>query len=104
MPLPMTRKSPRRSTVLSYQRILAVTIDTEKEPIRVDVHAGAHASSILIGDGISDRAAALLDGHGISTRRFIVSNPAVWRFHGAFFNDSPGAVEPILIPDGERFK
>ena len=90
--------------MLSYQRILAVTIDTEKEPIRVDVHAGSHASSILIGDGISERATALLDAHDVPTRRFIVSSPVIWRFHGAQLQRSLGAAEPILISDGERFK
>jgi 3-dehydroquinate synthase len=90
--------------VLSYQRILAVTIDTQKEPIRVDVHAGSRASSILIGDGISERAASLLDEHPIPARRFVVSSPAIWRFHGAQLQRSLGDAEPILIPDGERFK
>ena len=36
-------------------------------------------------------------------RRFIVSSQTVWRFHG---DQLQGATpeEPILIPDGERFK
>jgi 3-dehydroquinate synthase len=90
--------------VLSYQRILAVTIDTQNEPIRVDVHAGSRASSILIGDGVSQRALELLDAHHIPTRRFIVSSATIWRFHGVELQRSLGGSEPILIPDGERFK
>ena len=90
--------------MLSYQRILAVTIDTPNEPIRVDVHAGTHASSILIGDGVSGRAAALLDEHEIPARRFVVSSSTIWRFHGAQLQSALGGAEPILIPDGERFK
>ena len=90
--------------MLSYQRILAVTIDTRKEPIRVDVHAGSRASSILIGDAISERAASLLDEHQIPARRFVVSSPAIWRFHGAQLQRALGSAEPILIPDGERYK
>ena len=90
--------------MLSYQRILAVTIDTQKEPIRVDVHAGSHDSSILIGDAISERAASLLDEHQIPARRFVVSSPAIWRFHGAQLQRALGSAEPILIPDGERYK
>jgi 3-dehydroquinate synthase len=90
--------------VLSYQRILAVTITTQNEPVRIDVHAGAHASSILIGDGISGRAAELLDEHRIPNRRFVVSSPVIWRLHGAQLQAALGGAEPILLPDGERFK
>ena len=90
--------------MLSYQRIIAVTIDTQNEPVRVDVHAGSRASSILIGDGVSERAMSLLDEHHIPARRFVVSSPAIWRFHGAQLQRSLGGAEPILIPDGERFK
>jgi 3-dehydroquinate synthase len=90
--------------VLSYQRIPAVTIDTQHEPIRVDVQAGSHASSILIGEGVSQRAAALLDEHDIPGRRFVVSSPVIWRLHGSQVQQALGGAEPILIPDGERFK
>ena len=41
-----------------------------------------------------------------STRRsarFIVSNPTVWRLHGEALADLTRE-EPILLPDGERFK
>jgi 3-dehydroquinate synthase len=81
-----------------------VTIDTQHEPIRVDVHAGTHPSSILIGEGVSERATALLDAHGIGSRRFIVSSPVIWRLHGPRLQPLIGASEPILIPDGERYK
>jgi 3-dehydroquinate synthase len=90
--------------VLSYQRIPAVTIDTQHEPIRVDVQAGSHASTILIGEGVSARAAALLDEHDIPRRRFVVSSSVIWRFHGQQLQQALGGAEPILIPDGERFK
>jgi len=36
-------------------------------------------------------------------RRFVVSNPTVWRLHGEAFGNLTRE-EPILIPDGERFK
>jgi 3-dehydroquinate synthase len=49
------------------------------------------------------RIGGLLDGAGVPRRRFIVSNPTVWRFHDqAFAGVTPE--EPILIPDGERHK
>jgi 3-dehydroquinate synthase len=82
----------------------ALSIEQHTEPIRVEVHAGSRASSILIGDGASERAAAWLDAHHVATRRFIVSSPAIWRFHGAQLQRALGGGEPILIPDGERFK
>jgi periplasmic divalent cation tolerance protein len=46
------------------------------------VHAGARASTIWIGNGVSERAAALLDAHGARGKRYVVSNPVIWRFHG----------------------
>ncbi len=45
----------------------------------------------------------MLDEAGVPVRRFIVSNNVVWRFHGASFAGLTED-EPILIPDGERFK
>ena len=74
------------------------------EPVRVDVHAGSRASTIWIGDHVTDRAAALLDAHKIGARRFVVSSPVVWGFHGAQLQRVIGTAEPILIPDGERHK
>ena len=48
-------------------------------------------------------AAALLDAARLPQRRFIVSSPVVWRLHGEpFAGLTPD--EPILIPDGERYK
>ena len=72
--------------------------------VRVEVTAGARPSTIWIGSGISDRIAELLDAHGVGARRFVVSSPVVWRLHGARLQDTLGRVEPILLPDGERFK
>ena len=74
------------------------------EPVRVDVHAGSRASTIWIGDNVTDRTAALLDAHHVGARRFVVSSPVIWRFHGAQLQRVIGTAEPILIPDGERFK
>ncbi len=72
--------------------------------MRVDVETGTARSAILIGDGVTDRLPALLDEHGVGRRRFIVSSPVIWRFHGAQLQHVISAGEPILIPDGERFK
>ena len=87
--------------MLSYQP-LSVTVVSE--PVRVDVLAGSGASTIWVGDGIADRADELLDAHAISRRRFIVSSPLIWRLHGERISRTLGGGDPILIPDGERFK
>ena len=72
--------------------------------VRIDVTAGAQPSTIWIGEGMADRLAALLDEHGVGARRFVVSNPAIWKLHGAQVQRGLGGAEPILLPDGERYK
>jgi len=81
-----------------------VAVDLLKDPVRVDVRGGSQISPIWIGDGVSERAAALLDAQGVGPRRFVVSNPVVWRLHGGAIAPAVGRTEPILIPDGERYK
>ena len=73
-------------------------------PVRVDVTTGGADSAILIGDGIVDQLPALLDAHGVGARRFVVSSPTIWRFHGEQVQRALGGAEPILLPDGERYK
>ena len=91
-----------------------MTIDLLKEPIRIDVKVGTHVSPIWIGDGISERVGTLLDAQRVGARRFVVSNSVIWRFHGQTISralgeaTAPGPArrrtDPILIPDGERYK
>jgi 3-dehydroquinate synthase len=81
-----------------------LSVDVLKEPVRVDVKVGSRISSIWIGDGVSDRTGALLDAQRVGARRFVVSSPVIWRFHGDALVRALGPVEPILIPDGERYK
>jgi 3-dehydroquinate synthase len=81
-----------------------LTVDVLKEPVRVDVNLGTRASAIWIGNGVIDRGAALLDAHGAGRRRFVVSSPVIWRFHGERITRALGTADPILIPDGERYK
>jgi 3-dehydroquinate synthase len=73
-------------------------------PVRLDLHTGERSSTILIAENIVDRLPVVLDAQRIGPRRFIVSNPVVWRLHGEQIQRAFGGVEPILIPDGERFK
>ena len=72
-------------------------------PVRLEVHTGSRPSTLWIGEGVSQRLASLLDEAAVGGRRFIVSNPTVWKLHGAALEHISSA-EPILIPDGERFK
>lgn len=87
--------------MLSYQPLSRTVVS---EPVRVDVHAGSRGSTIWIGDGVADRAGALLDAHQADGTRFVVSSPVIWRLHGERIARAVGGGDPILIPDGERFK
>ncbi len=82
---------------------LTLSIDTVPAPVRVDVTTGSHASTIWIGEGTGEQLSSLLDADGVGARRFTVSSPSIWKLHGQLVQQAiPG--EPILIPDGERYK
>ena len=72
--------------------------------VRIDVDTGSRSSAIWIDEGIVEQLPALLDSRGIGKRRFVVSSPVIWRLHGKQLQHVAGGVEPILIPDGERYK
>jgi 3-dehydroquinate synthase len=71
--------------------------------MRLEVRAPSGVYPVEIASGLAQRLAPLIDGLKLPARRFVVSNPTVWRFHGDTF-EGVSAEEPILIPDGERFK
>src|SRR6185295_217286 len=73
-------------------------------PVRIDVPTPSRAYSITIGDGVLDRVGRALDDLQAPARRFIVSSPLVWRFHGEQIARAVHAPDPILVPDGERYK
>jgi 3-dehydroquinate synthase len=73
-------------------------------PVRIDVPTPSRAYSITIGDGALDRVGRALDDLQAPARRFIVSSPLVWRFHGEQMARAVHAPDPILVPDGERYK
>jgi 3-dehydroquinate synthase len=58
---------------------------------------------IDIASGIARRLGSVLDALGTPARRFIVSNAVVWGLHGEAF-EGLTSEEPILLPDGERYK
>jgi len=73
------------------------------EPVRIDVAAPSRRYVITLADGALDGLRRLLDEAKLPARRFVVSSPLVWRFHGPRFAKAVAA-EPIIVPDGERFK
>src|SRR3954449_589098 len=73
------------------------------EPVRVDVSTPSRRYVITLGDGVLGRLTRLLDDVKAPARRFVVSSPTVWRFHGQRFAEASKA-ESILVPDGERYK
>jgi 3-dehydroquinate synthase len=76
---------------------------SEASPLRLDVASRAGAYAIHVGAGLAAALPRLLADVRVPERRFVVSNPTVWRFHEQRFAGL-SADEPILIPDGERFK
>ena len=58
---------------------------------------------VHIEPGAAARLHALLDQARVASRRFLVSNTTIWRFHEHTFAGVT-AEDPILLPDGERFK
>jgi 3-dehydroquinate synthase len=77
---------------------------TLPDPVHIDVVTGTRRSPIVIGEGLAHDLRALLDRHGVAPRRFVVSNSTVWRLHGEQIRAALGDGDPILLPDGERFK
>jgi 3-dehydroquinate synthase len=73
------------------------------ERARIDVTTSSRPYTITIGEGTLEQLPRLLDAAGAPARRFVVSSPLVWRLHGSRFTEALNA-EPILVPDGERFK
>jgi 3-dehydroquinate synthase len=72
-------------------------------PVRLEVRTATTRCPIEIAAGVSRALARILDAAGAPERRFIVSSPTVWRLHAADVRNA-ATEEPILIPDGERFK
>jgi 3-dehydroquinate synthase len=71
--------------------------------VRIDVDTPSRRYAVTLDDGLLDRLPRLLDDVKAPARRFIVSSPLVWRLHGPRL--AKAAIgEPILVPDGERFK
>jgi len=75
------------------------------DPVRIDVSTPSRTYRVTIDDGALDRLGRLINDIRLPERRFVVSSPLVWRFHGVQFGRTGVTSEqPILVPDGERYK
>jgi 3-dehydroquinate synthase len=74
------------------------------DPVRIDVSTPSRPYTVTLADGALDRIGPLLDGLRLPERRFVVTSPVVWRLHGRRLAQSLKPAEPIIVPDGERFK
>ena len=74
------------------------------DPVSINVPTPSRAYSVTIGGGLLDRVGQMLDEIGTPGRRFVVSSPLVWRLHGPQLARAVALADPILVPDGERFK
>ena len=72
-------------------------------PVRIDVKSRAGGYPVVIAPGLSAAVPALLSEIHHPAKMVLVSNATVWRFHGDRFR-ALSSEEPILLPDGERFK
>jgi 3-dehydroquinate synthase len=74
------------------------------DPIRIDVATPSRPYRVWVGAGLLRRLPELLDDAGLGPRRFAVSTSPIWQHWGAAVREALPDVEPILAPDGERFK
>jgi 3-dehydroquinate synthase len=72
-------------------------------PVSLVVETPSRRYTISLGYGILELLPRLIDASGAPARRFVVSSPLVWRLHGGRLKRAL-TTEPILVPDGERFK
>ncbi len=73
--------------------------------LRVDVAAGPHRYPIYIEHGLTAQLGRLIEqSPSPASRQFFVSSPLVWKLHGRAMARSVPKTEPILLPDGEKYK
>jgi 3-dehydroquinate synthase len=73
------------------------------EPVRLAVDTPSRRYTITLGEGVLGHLGRVLDEVHAPAKRFVVSSPSIWRLHGARLAGVLTS-EPILVPDGERFK
>jgi 3-dehydroquinate synthase len=72
--------------------------------IRIEVSTASRSYAVTLADGAIELLADLMGALRLPARRFVVSSPLVWRLHGRRLERALDISEPILVPDGERFK
>ena len=77
--------------------------DAVAVPVTVEVRTTSARYPIEIGAGSAAALPALLDAVKAPARRFVVSTAQVWDLHGGVTSGVTNE-EPILLPDGERYK
>ena len=77
--------------------------DATPTATQIDVATANQHSTILVGEGLGEHLGPLLDRHKVGAKRFVVSSPVIWRHQGERIQRAI-PVEPILLPDGERYK
>ena len=74
-------------------------------PVHVSVSPpGSSSYRIAVGAGLLAQLGAVLDEHGLASRRVVVSSQTVWKALGDRVREGLGEVEPVLMADGERQK
>jgi 3-dehydroquinate synthase len=73
------------------------------DAIRIDVRAASATYPVEIAAGGAAALPRLLDEVRAPARRFVVSTAPVWEHHSEVVAQVTGH-EPILLPDGERYK
>ena len=74
------------------------------DTVRIDISTPSRSYTVTLADGALEQIDRLLNQLRLPERRFVVSSPLVWRLHGQRLARALARAEPILIPDGERFK
>lgn len=74
------------------------------EPVRIDVATPSRNYAVWVGSGVLRQLSSILDQAGLGPRRFVVSTPPVWKHWGASLREAMPDIDPIPVPDGERFK
>lgn len=74
------------------------------DPVVLDVSAGSRRYQIHIQHGLTARLGELVRDARVGSRTFIVSSPLVWKLHGRDISRALPSSNPILVPDGERYK
>ena len=84
--------------MLSYHSLF------DMNAVRLEVATPSRAYAVTIADGAIAAIAKTLDAIRAPARRIVVSSPLVWRLHGPLLARALENTEPILVPDGERYK